>query len=156
MSVEKYETLGRVILERAGFSGEERLLDKAIGLSTEKQTNAILAVIASELEQIRYLLFSPRAESSAGIPSFPWRNKVVKDDSVDYVADGFLHWCRCSNGDVSISDLDTSALSVRARKVLMRSKFKFLSEISESNLEGRKGCGASTLKELLNWASAQR
>lgn len=75
---------------------------------------------------------------------------VVNPNEHHPVADGLV---RVLRRDGMIKKEMLSLLSPRARHALISGKIRFMSEVTESNIEFLPGVGEKTRKEILEWKS---
>ena len=107
-------------------------------LSTEQKIGCLLIAAVSHLKNIEISLLNLR---------IALREKKTGSS----VSDGAIYWLTHSK-DKRVDQMDKSTLSVRARKVIEQADIRFRSEVTEKNLDGRRNCGAKTMRELLEWA----
>jgi hypothetical protein len=113
-------------------------LDKYIqGLRGDETSNCLLAAIVNELRSVRRAFYAVSGS---------------KPEVCNAVSDGMYQWLRCLSGDVSISAINKSGLSTRARRALLMAKIATISEVTEERLSGVRNCGALTIRELVDWA----
>jgi hypothetical protein len=110
----------------------------------EKDLTTFLAGIRRDLVSFRetikdFMAHQKRIEESG-----------IGDES-DPIANAIRNLYGKSFFDTPLDGLDTSRLSVRAKRILQKSGFVMLSHITEENLGKIKGCGNATVIELLLW-----
>lgn len=134
-----YKEIGKHLANGWGREDNGNLNNLIRNMPIEAQTMCLLVSVLDELQDV-YL----------EIRDFRY---AIDEQEEHPVSDGMLQALRFSKGDIPIPK-DKSALSGRARSALRRSRFQYLSEITEDNLVSVKNCGPVTRKELLNWAES--
>ncbi len=80
--------------------------------------------------------------------------RIPRDSESEHpVADGMLRSLTTVMCDRPIRALDTSGLSIRARKALYRGHFTMTSELTQDVLLEQRNCGQTTVNEILDWVA---
>lgn len=130
-----FTELGRALAhDDWGHNNDKTQYDTLKGTNDERMAMYLLAYVAKTLCAITELVRRDMRE-----------RREWKDDR----SDGMLQGLRTLNTDDLLPD--TSALSARARKAIIRGKCRFRSDCSPERLSELKNCGPATTREIALW-----
>ena len=137
--------IGRHLLQY-GHNGDTTLDEKCQTITEETRIKCVLLAILDRLDRLDDIHHMQCRQS---LPA-----PVVREDPHP-VSSGVMLALAASNGDMPITydprDNQFEGLSRRAINLMHKRAFRMLSEVTEEEVSMVRGCGALTVREIMEW-----